>query len=78
MKNDSERLLDIQEAIERIERHTVRGRQAFDQDELVQNWVVHHLQIIGEAAARLSDDFRKRHTDISSLKEKVARLPGAS
>jgi uncharacterized protein with HEPN domain len=28
------------------------------QDELVQVWMVHHLQIIGEAAARLPPDLR--------------------
>lgn len=41
-----------------IERYAVRGRDAFLQDELVQVWMVHHLQIIGEAAARLPPDLR--------------------
>lgn len=49
MRDDRERLLDIVEAIERIEKYTVRGRTAFDEDELIQTWVLHHLQIIGEA-----------------------------
>jgi hypothetical protein len=44
MRDTSERLRDIQEAISRIERYAVRGRAAFDQDELIQNWIVHHLQ----------------------------------
>jgi uncharacterized protein with HEPN domain len=39
---------DILEAIERIERYAVRGRTAFDADELIQNWIVRHLQVIGE------------------------------
>lgn len=30
MRDDRERLLDIQEAIERIERYTVRGRAGFE------------------------------------------------
>lgn len=42
--------MDILEAIERIERHTGEGRNAFQENELVQTWTVHHLQIIGEAA----------------------------
>jgi len=29
-------------------KYTNQGRQAFDQDELVQTWVIHHLEIIGE------------------------------
>jgi len=58
MRNDRERLLDIVEAIDRINKYAVRGRGAFEKDELIQNWIVHHLQIIGEAAARVSDDFR--------------------
>jgi len=36
MRDDRERLLDIQEAVERIERYAARGREAFEQDELIQ------------------------------------------
>ncbi|MBI3246259.1 MAG: DUF86 domain-containing protein [Deltaproteobacteria bacterium] len=57
MRDDRERLLDIQEAIARIEKYTVQGQEAFEQEELIQNWIVHHLQIIGEAARSLSPDF---------------------
>jgi hypothetical protein len=35
MRDDRERLLDILEAIERIDRYAVRGRQAFEHDELI-------------------------------------------
>ena len=42
MRDESERLRDILEAIERIEKYTTHGRAAFDEDELVQTWVVHH------------------------------------
>jgi uncharacterized protein with HEPN domain len=35
VRSDRERLLDIQEAIERIERYTVQGRSAFDRDERI-------------------------------------------
>lgn len=51
MRDPRERLRDILDAVARIERYTSRGREAFDKDELIQVWVVHHLQIIGEAAA---------------------------
>jgi uncharacterized protein with HEPN domain len=58
MRDGNERLLDILEAIDEIERYAVRGRDAFLQDELVQVWMLHHLQVIGEAAARLPPDLR--------------------
>jgi uncharacterized protein with HEPN domain len=61
VRSDRERLLDIDEAIDRINRYAGRGREAFAKDELIQNWVVRHLQIIGEAAARISDDFKSKH-----------------
>jgi uncharacterized protein with HEPN domain len=61
MRDERERLLDIQEAIERIERYATRGREAFEQDELIQIWVLYHLQIIGEAARALSPEFTAQH-----------------
>lgn len=64
MRDLRERLLDILEAIERIEKYTIRGRDAFEQDELIQTWIVHHLQIIGEAANALPDNFRDKYPDI--------------
>ncbi len=64
MRDLRERLLDVLEAIERIERYTARGRSAFEQDELIQTWVVHHLQIIGEAASRLDHSFRVLHPQV--------------
>lgn len=59
MKDDKERLLDIEEAIERIEKYAFQGRKAFENNELVQNWIVHHLQIIGEATRSLSSQWSK-------------------
>lgn len=64
MRDDLERLNDIREAIERIERHQPRDRDAFIRDELVQTWIVHHLEIIGEAARGLSEEFRFRHSQV--------------
>jgi uncharacterized protein with HEPN domain len=64
LRDPRERLRDIIEAIERIEKYAARGRQAFEQDELIQNWFVHHLQIIGEAAARLGRPFQDQYPQI--------------
>jgi len=43
MRSDRERLLDILEAIDRIDAHKGEGRLVFDTDELLQIWFVHHL-----------------------------------
>ena len=64
MRDPRERLLDMLEAIERIERHAAKGRAEFEKDELIQTWMVHHLQIVGEAAAKLSRDFQEQHSSI--------------
>ena len=64
MRRDRQRLEDILEAIERIEKYASAGRATFDRDELVQTWVLHHLQIVGEAVRVLSDEIRSAHPDI--------------
>lgn len=64
MRDDREGLLDIAEAIERIEKYTARGRSAFDEDELIQTWVLHHLQIIGEAVRALSAETTSNSDEI--------------
>ncbi len=64
MRDDRQLLLDIVEAIERIEKYASRGRDAFVADELLQTWGVYHLQIIGEAARSLSPDFRNIHPEV--------------
>ncbi len=64
MRDDRERLLDLREAIERIEKYTTAGRSALERDELIQTWVLYHLQIIGEAARSLSPELRGRYPDV--------------
>jgi uncharacterized protein with HEPN domain len=63
MRDDRLRLEDVRDSIEQIEKYSVRGRQAFNSDELIQVWILHHLGIIGEACRGLSDAFRLRHPD---------------
>jgi uncharacterized protein with HEPN domain len=58
VRDAAARLGDILESIAAIRRHAWRGRAVFEADELVQVWIVHHLQIIGEAAARLDPGLR--------------------
>lgn len=64
MRSDRERLLDALEAIANIERYATLGRAEFDENELVQSWMVRHLQILGEAVSRLGEDFRKAHAHL--------------
>lgn len=64
MRDPSERLRDILEAIDAIERYAARGVEAFRGDELVQVWILHHLLIIGEAAARLGRDFHAQYPNV--------------
>ncbi|HOI12690.1 MAG TPA: DUF86 domain-containing protein [Methanoculleus sp.] len=64
MRDDRERLLDVIEAIEWIERVAAQGREYFYNDEMAQVWVIHHLQIIGEAVRGIFSEFRAENPDI--------------
>lgn len=64
MRSDRERLLDVLEALERIDRQARRGRQAFESDELLQTWIVHHIEILGEVVRGISEGLRKKHPEI--------------
>jgi uncharacterized protein with HEPN domain len=64
MRDDRGRVQDILDAIKRIERYAKRGRRVFEEDELVHTWMIHHIQIIGEAASKLTPSFRKTHHNI--------------
>lgn len=64
MKRTRERLQDILDAIIQIEKHSKEGRAVFDANELVQVWMVHHLQVIGEAVRSIDPDFRNKNTSV--------------
>jgi uncharacterized protein with HEPN domain len=57
-------LLDILEAIERIEKYAEEGKDAFESDEWIQTWLVHYIEIIGEACRSLSKDFQPGHANV--------------
>ena len=65
MRNDAERLTDILEAITNIEKYAVKGKAEFQKNELIQIWIVHHLQIIGEASNNLSQEIREKYPNLS-------------
>lgn len=64
MRRPKERLKDILDAIAGIERYAARGREVFEQDELIQVWILYHLQIIGGAAANLGWDFHEAYPEL--------------
>lgn len=64
MRGDPERLADILEAIDRIEKYASMGREYYLANELVQGWMFYHIQMIGEAASNLSKDIRRRHSHV--------------
>jgi uncharacterized protein with HEPN domain len=63
VRSDASRVEDIAKAIEAIERYAVRGRDEFLRDELVQTWMLHHLELIGEALRSMTERFQARFKD---------------
>jgi len=64
LRRDLDRLRDALEAIDRIQEHATAGRTAFDNEPLVQVWMVHHLGIVGEACRGLSAELRDGHPEV--------------
>lgn len=64
MRDDRLRLLDMAEAIRQIEKYASMGKQAFERDELIRVWIVHHLQVLGEAARGISEESQKRYQKV--------------
>jgi len=58
------RVEDMLNAIEKIQRYAVRGKDAIQNDELLQVYIVHHLIIIGEAAFKMPPEVRAKYPDI--------------
>jgi uncharacterized protein with HEPN domain len=59
LRDDRAWLLDILEALLNIEKYAAKGEKAFYEEELIQIWIIHHIQIAGEAANQLSDSIRR-------------------
>ncbi len=64
MRDPTERLRDMLDAIAAIERYRDRDRASFDRDELLQVWFLRHLQILGEAASGLPEEVRVLSRDV--------------
>lgn len=48
------------EAIDRIEQQKIPDRETLDREQLIQVWVLYHLQILGEAVNALAPEFQHR------------------
>jgi uncharacterized protein with HEPN domain len=64
MRSDRDRLRDIREAIHRIQEKLPASKGEFTGSDLLQVWVLYHIQVIGEAANGVSPGFRKEHPAI--------------
>jgi uncharacterized protein with HEPN domain len=68
MRSDKDKLLDILEEIEKIEKYSLIGKELFEHDELIQSLIVQRLQNIGEATAKLSEDLKGKYPNIPWIK----------
>ena len=65
MRRDRERMLDIQEAIGKIEKYANRGKEEFLADELIQSLMLLNLQRIGEAARSMTLNTHQKYPEIN-------------
>ena len=61
---DRERLLQILEAIARVDTGVARGHDEFRADEMVRTFVAYWLAGVGESVKGLSAELRARHADV--------------
>ena len=61
---DRMRLQDILDAIQTIESYTVSSYEEFLEDYKTQNAILYSLIIVGEAASRISEDYKEEHLEV--------------
>lgn len=64
MKDPRVYLAHILECVEYIGQYTRDGREAFLANRMMQDAVIRNLEVIGEAAKRVGDDFKSAHPGI--------------
>ena len=64
VKDDGLYLRHMRDAIADIERYAATGRDAFFADRMCQDAVIRKIEVLGEAAKRLSDATKARRPDI--------------
>ena len=69
---------DILEATAKIRERVPRSIDAFLGGEMLQVWMVHYLQVIGEAARGVSPSLKERHPEVPwGANRRAAEHPGA-
>jgi uncharacterized protein with HEPN domain len=61
---DRARLLEILDAIARVQRHAAAGQKAFFEDERVHDAVLYRIGSVGESVKGLSSPFKARHPEV--------------
>ena len=56
--------MDIREALERIASKLPSSKDEFRKSDMHQVWILYHIQVIGEAANGISEEFRQEHNSI--------------
>ena len=64
MRPDRLLLQDILDAIQEVVTTTPTSRTEFDANKLIQSHVLRYIQVVGEAAWRLSHDLKARHPEV--------------
>jgi uncharacterized protein with HEPN domain len=64
MRSDRLYLQDMLDAIAEIRRYLPSDRSAFDSNPLLQSHILRHVQIVGEAAARIAKQTKDAHPQI--------------
>ena len=64
MRSDADRVSDILEAIAKIGERITDSLDAFQGDEMLQVWAIHHVQVIGEAARGVSQSLKELHPEV--------------
>jgi uncharacterized protein with HEPN domain len=57
-------LAHILECIQRIESYVARGKDSFLSEALIQDAVIRNFEVVGEAAKRIPESYRKHHSTV--------------
>ena len=63
-RRDNERLHDMLEAIAAIQRHPAANFEAFVNDEVLRTFALKHVEIVGEAACKLSAQLKTTRPEV--------------
>jgi len=72
-RSDKEFLADILDAARRLAEIVAQGREGYDNNWVVRSAVERQLEIIGEAAGRLSEDLTLRRPDLPLQQARAVR-----